>query len=157
MLFGLATLLVFEASAFGDVGAQAKTNPGPPGVIVVAIICYLARKGPIGGWLLYYYISLYAGVAVSLLLLATTLQNYSPERWQSTELYALAIASTTLDQLILITQAVVATILLKWREWKWLKVLRAILIGSLIWSAKLTAFLEIESALQTFNWTYTKV
>jgi hypothetical protein len=135
VLFGLATLLVFEASAFGDVGAQTKTNPGPPAAIVVAIICYLARKEPIGGWLLYYYISLYAGVGLSLLLLAATLQNYSPARWQSTELYALAIASSALDQLILIIQAVVATILLKCREWKWLKLLRTILIGSLIWSA----------------------
>ena len=48
VLFGLATLLVFETSAFGDVGAQTKTNPGAPGAVVVAIICYLARKEPIG-------------------------------------------------------------------------------------------------------------
>jgi S1-C subfamily serine protease len=65
-------------------------------------------------------------------LLAATIQNYSPERWQSTELYALAIASIALAQLSLIVQAVVATILLKRREWKWVKLLRAVLIGGLI-------------------------
>src|SRR5438874_50039 len=131
----LATILVTQISVFGDAGAQTHTNPGPPAAVAIAIICYTARKQPIGGWLLYYYITLYVGLAVSLLLLAATLQNYSPARWQSTGLYALAIASTTLQQLILITQTVVATILLKRREWKWLKVLRAILIGGVIWSA----------------------
>jgi hypothetical protein len=134
-VLALAILLVTQASAFGDTGAQTKTNPAAGAAVVIAIICYSARKKPIGGWLLYYYISLYAGLAFSLLLLATTLQNYSPARWQSTELYALAIASTTLGQLILIMQPVVATILLKCREWKWLRLLRTILIGGVIWSA----------------------
>jgi S1-C subfamily serine protease len=125
-------LLLTQASVFASAAAQTKTNPGPPGVIVVGIICYLARKQPIGGWLLYYYISLYSGLALSFVLLAATIQNYSPERWQSTELYALAIESTALPQLALILQAVIATILLKRREWKWLKLLRAVLIGSVI-------------------------
>jgi hypothetical protein len=35
----------------------------------------MARKQPIGGWLLYYCISLYAGLVFSLLLLATTLSG----------------------------------------------------------------------------------
>ncbi len=125
-------LLLTQASVFASAAAQTKTNPGPPGAVVVGIICYLARKQPIGGWLLYYYISLYSGLALSFVLLAATIQNYSPERWQSTELYALAIESTALPQLALILQAVIATILLKRREWKWLKLLRAVLIGSVI-------------------------
>jgi hypothetical protein len=37
VLFGLAILLVFEASAFGDVGAQTKTNPGAPAAVVATI------------------------------------------------------------------------------------------------------------------------
>ena len=117
---------------FASAAAQTKTNPGPPAALVVAILCYALRKQPIGGWLLYYYISLYASLAVSLLLLATTLQNYSPARWQSTELYALAITTTALGQLPLLAQAVVATIFLKRREWEWLKLLRAILIAGVI-------------------------
>jgi hypothetical protein len=125
-------LLLTQASVFASTAAQTKTNPGPPGVVLIAIICFLARKQPIGGWLLYYYISLYSGLALSFALLGATIQNYSPERWQSTELYALAIVSTALPQLALIVQVVVATILLKRREWKWLKLLRAVLIGSVI-------------------------
>jgi Protein of unknown function (DUF2569) len=131
-LFAVLLLVLAQASVFANTTAQTKTNPGPPVVVVVAIICFLARKQPIGGWLLYYYISLYSGLALSFVLLAATIQNYSPERWQNTEEYALAIESTALPQLALIAQAVVATILLKCREWKWLQLLRAILIGSVI-------------------------
>ena len=117
-------LVLTQAPVLASTAAQTKSNPTPPLAVVVGIIRYLARKQPIGGWLLYYYISLYSGVALSLAILAGTIQNYSPERWQSTELYALAIASTALGQLTLIAQAVVATILLKRQEWKWVKLLR---------------------------------
>ena len=82
--------------------------------------------------MLYYYISLYSGFALSFALLAATIQNLSPGRWQSSDLYALAIESTVLPQLALTLQVVVATILLKRRESKWLNLLRAILIGSVI-------------------------
>jgi S1-C subfamily serine protease len=131
-LIAALLLVITQASVFASAAAQTKTNPGPAAALVVAILCYAVRKQPIGGWLLYYYISLYTSLAVSLLLLATTLQNYSPARWQSTELYALAIATTALGQLPLLAQAVVATILLKGREWAWLKLLRAILIAGVI-------------------------
>ena len=75
VLLGLATLLVTQASLFGDAGAQTHTNTGPPAAVAVTIIWYMARQQPIGGWLLYYYISLYAGLVFSLLLLATTLSG----------------------------------------------------------------------------------
>ena len=89
----VAVLLVFtQASVLASTAAQTKTNPTPL-ALVVGIICYLARKQPIGGWLLYYYISLYSVVAFSWVILAATFQNYSPERWQSAELYGFAIAS----------------------------------------------------------------
>jgi hypothetical protein len=101
-LIAALLLLITQAPVFASAAAQTKTNPGPPAALVVAILCYALRKQPIGGWLLYYCISLYAALAVSLLLFATTLQNYSPARWQSTELYALAITTTALGQLPLL-------------------------------------------------------
>lgn len=131
-LVAVFLLVLAQISLFASTTPQSTTHPGPPGAVIIAIICVLARKQPIGGWLLYYYISLYSGLALSFVVLAASIQNYSPERWQSTERYALAIETTALPLLALIVQAVVATILLKRRELKWLNLLRAVLIGSVI-------------------------
>jgi hypothetical protein len=130
----LSILLALEASAFAETGAQSKSAPVAGGGWLVAAICYVARKKPIGGWLLYYYINLYGALAIGILFYIA-FEQYSPSRWPSPGLYSLSVACALLQKLILVAQAVVATILLKRREWRWVKILCAMLIVDLVGSA----------------------
>jgi hypothetical protein len=102
-VLALANLLVTQASAFGDTGARNKTNSGAGAAVAIGIICYSSRKKPIGGWLLYYYnINLYVGLAISLLLLATTIQLAGTLEGHGTVNFRLA--GKALGQLILTTE-----------------------------------------------------
>jgi hypothetical protein len=135
-LFTILTFFSLSAFAFAADEAQSKSSPTAGGAIIVGIVCYMARKRPIGGWLLYFYINLYLGLIVALaLFVLLSFGNHLKSAWSSSGLYFLSIAFTLISQLLFVVQAIIATILLKTREWKWIKVLRAILVVDLCWSS----------------------
>lgn len=50
-------------------------------IVIVFLICYRARRRPVGGWLLFYYINVYVGaLAISYIALAdiASIINYYP-------------------------------------------------------------------------------
>jgi hypothetical protein len=106
-------------------------TPSFPGGIVVWIVCYSRRKHAIGGFLMFYYWSLYAGIFVTLLLFGMNLQSYVPESFEDEKLYHLFLLSVVPLLIVYFMQVVVASLMLRVRSWDMLKLLRGLLLAEL--------------------------
>jgi len=103
--------------------------------ITLAIV-YLSRKKAIGGWLLYYYCCLYAGILFTILLSVPFINNINPSDWPDKTLYLLYFASTIPSNVILIIEVILATRLLvkKKRTLSNVNILRYILIAAAVFN-----------------------
>lgn len=119
----LALLLLLSGSALALVSDNKNQAPlgGAPGALLMWWICSRRKEKPIGGWLLYFYIQLYVGGAVGIIFMLLSLKNYNPATWQSMPLYWLFLISGLPGQLLLVAQVVVASVLLKKRQWRWVE------------------------------------
>jgi len=106
-------------------------TPSFPGGIVAWIVCYSRRKQAIGGFLMFYYWSLYAGILVTLLLFATNLQSYVPESFEDERLYHLFLVSVVPLLIVYSMQVVVASLMLRVRTGDMLRLLRGLLLAEL--------------------------
>jgi hypothetical protein len=106
-------------------------TPSFPGGIVAWIVCYSRRKQEIGGFLMFYYWSLYAGILVTLLLFATNLQSYVPESFEDERLYHLFLVSVVPLLIVYSMQVVVASLMLRVRTGDMLRLLRGLLLAEL--------------------------
>ncbi len=121
-------ILLFSAALLADSTQQSRAPvTGIPGVIVMWLICSKQKDKPIGGWLLYYYIQLYVGTLVSLVLVCFSIKNYDPSEWRNIPLYWLFLISVIPSVLMLLLNVVVSSVLLKKRQWEWVLYLRLIL------------------------------
>ena len=121
----LALLLVTSSS-------NSNYAPGFPGGIVAWIVCYRSRRSPIGGWLMFYYWGLYAGILLTAITFVAAFQSYVPESFADSNLYHLFLLSALPILLIFAAQVVVSTMLLTVRSWELLKLLRWLLIAQLV-------------------------
>jgi hypothetical protein len=113
----LVAFCIFPPAILAASETQSPSNSAPPGALIIGLTCWLARKKPIGGWLLFFFIQLYLGLAVAIVLLfAVSLRNYNPALWPSTNLYLLFLLSSLPPLLLLSTQAVIGTFLLTARD-----------------------------------------
>jgi hypothetical protein len=112
LLSGPALALVSDNKTQAPLGSA-------PGALLMWWICSRRKDKPIGGWLLYFYIQLYVGAAVGIVFMFLSLKNYNPATWQSMPLYWLFLISVLPGQLLLAAQVVVASVLLKKRQWEW--------------------------------------
>ncbi len=119
-----------------DSGQSSPTSFAGGGAIIWAIICYARRKLPIGGWLLYYFVGVYSGLIVSLILLIATFSNYNPVEWGNKFHYFLFIITTIPGQIFLLAQVVLSFFLIsqKRRDWKYIEILKKILLADVIFS-----------------------
>jgi hypothetical protein len=113
-----STLLLLLASSNGT------SAPTVPGGILAWIICYRARRNPIGGWLLFFYWQLYGSLFLTTVFFVTSIQSYVPENFDSTEKFALFFVSVVPELILYLAQIAVATISLSVRTWDVLKLLR---------------------------------
>lgn len=103
--------------------------------ITLAIV-YLSRKRAIGGWLLYYYCCLYAGIIFTILTSVTFINDLNPSDWPDKTLYLLYLASTIPSNVVLIIEVIFATRLLlkKKRTLSNVNILRYILIAAAVFN-----------------------
>src|ERR1041384_6811675 len=107
----------------------------PLSCLIFGLICYSRRKEEIGGWLLFYYIQLYIGIAVSLLLLPLSFGSFLPSGWVGEPgQYALYLLSTLPVFAVVIAQVIVAHRLRRSRDAAYLIPLRRILWADLVFS-----------------------
>jgi hypothetical protein len=119
-------LWAFLALLLAVSGSQ--TSPTLPGGAIVAwIICNGRKRNPIGGWLLFYYWQVCAGVLVGALLFSMNIQSYVRENFEDSSRYWLFLASATPALVFMIVQLIVATFLLIARTWDMLRLMRWVL------------------------------
>ncbi len=53
----------------------------PGGILLAWLICNGAKRNPIGGWLLFFYWQLYAGILMTAFFFAMNIQSYIPENF----------------------------------------------------------------------------
>jgi hypothetical protein len=113
-------------------GTGTQSTPMLPGGIVAWIICNGRKRNPIGGWLLFYYWQLWSGLVVSAVFFALNIQSYVPENFDNGKLFAIFLAASVPTLLVLLVQAVVATMLLSFRTADMLRLLRWTLAASVV-------------------------
>lgn len=129
LIWALATpLSVFAA---GTNGGSPYSPTFSPGYLIAWWICNGRKKNPIGGWLLYFYWQLYAGLLMSSVFFVINIQSYVPENFESTSTCSLFLLSAVPSLLLLVVKCAVATLLLQARTWDMLKLLRWIMIADL--------------------------
>jgi hypothetical protein len=111
-----------------------RTPPAPTGIVGLLIwfICFNNRKKEIGGWLLYYYIQLYIGVVITLVLALVSFHNYLPTAWAAQpNLYPLFLLSTVPGVVVVPVQLVLAERLRLSRDYRHVHTLRVVLWADL--------------------------
>lgn len=120
MIVSLLHVLNLATSSSGS--QYTPTFPG--GILVAWLICNGAKRNQIGGWLLFFYWQLYAGILMTAAFFAMNIQSYIPENFESTGKYLLFLASAVPDILLYLVMLTVGTLLLVTRTWDVLKLLR---------------------------------
>lgn len=137
-------LLVLCAMSLPLMAADTTQSPPVPGAgigaLVMWYVCASRKQKEIGGWLLYFYVQLYLGVLVSIVVLATSYTAYLPDTWAAApQLYPLFMLSTVPGLIVLPAQLVIAEILRVSRDAKWIRLLRYVLWFDLITACMATA------------------
>jgi hypothetical protein len=128
----LALVLGAASIALADANQRPAVPSGGCGALIMWYICSSRKSKEIGGWLLYYYIQLYLGLILSLILTAVSLKNYLPSSWEAAPgLYLWFLASTVPGILLLPIQLVVAETLRLTRNPKFIRILLTILWADL--------------------------
>jgi len=100
--------------------------------LVIWYVCASRTKEEIGGWLLYYYIRLYIGVIIVVLVAASSYDSYLPEAWaDKPDLYPFFLWSTVPGLLLYCAEFVVAEKLRTSRNYFYVHILRYILFAAL--------------------------
>lgn len=105
---------------------------GALGALILWWICFKRKKKAIGGWLLYFLINLFGGAVVSGIILAFSVENLAPSAWADSKLYSLFLISSIPSYVVIASLVVVAVLLLRTRDWRWVRVMRAILVGDIL-------------------------
>jgi hypothetical protein len=173
MAFPLPFFLVFlsaylfpQNSFAADAGQSSSTPAAGGAAFWIWLICYLRRKKPIGGWLLYYFIGLYVGLFISMILTVPSLSNYIPSEWDNKLHYFLFIITTIPGDIFLIAQVVLSYYLISQarRDWKYIEILRKVLLADFVFSVgsipieatlwPQSIFFSIYSAILSLIWFF---
>jgi hypothetical protein len=101
--------------------------------MLVAIVCYSRREDSIGGWLLYFYCQIYIWAVVLLLRSISIVASLYPAWPASRSVQSLPMLLAVLPRLAGVAGvAIVATALLKFRDWLWVKRLRFAIAAGLV-------------------------
>lgn len=100
--------------------------------MVIWYVCVSRMKKEIGGWLLYYYIRLYIGAIIAVLVTVSSRDNYLPKAWiNEPDLYPFFLLTTVPGLLLYCAEFVVAEKLRMSRNYAYVPILRYILFAAL--------------------------
>ena len=123
----LGILFFCTAPLLAETVDKPPTSPFGIGAIVAWIVCARKKRDEIGGWLLYFYWSLYGGVIGVSLIILSTHDQFVPQYFTPEKHFPALMAVHVPDVLMVFVLAAVATYLLIVREPGMLKLLRAVL------------------------------
>lgn len=133
LLIIITAMISFPTMALAEGGSTASRSSGGAAVaLIMYLICSRQKGKEIGGWLLYYYIQLYLGVIMMIVMTIVSINNYNPATWEDNKLYMLFLFSTIPGILVYFIQVGVAAMAMKTKDYEWVKKLRAVLIIDII-------------------------
>jgi hypothetical protein len=101
-------------------------------ILLIWYVCASRRKKEIGGWLLYYYIQLYIGAIIAVMLTVRSFDKYLPGTWEYLPgQYPFFLLSTVPVLLVYLAKFVVAERLRISRDYAYVPILRYILFADL--------------------------
>jgi hypothetical protein len=129
------TQIELVAAFLASSSTSTPYTPSFPGGIIAWIVCYKQRRSEIGGWLLFYYWHLYAGVLLTLMFFALAFQSYVPESFQNPTDYHLFLVTAVPSIVLFAVEVAIGTMLISVRTWDMLCLLRWVMVASVIWEA----------------------
>ena len=135
---------VFQAVSvvvLAAVPALAANSSSPsylPGLVALGPLwmywlCNSQKHKSIGGWLLYFYIQIYVGVPLVFgVFLISSLPHLEASRWPDQTAFALFTLKSILPLVMITAQAIMATVLLKKRQWMLVNLLRGLFVADLL-------------------------
>ena len=60
--------IIIPINLFAAESTNSSVSAFGGGAFWIGLLCFIRRKKPIGGWLLYYFIGLYAGLIISIII-----------------------------------------------------------------------------------------
>ena len=129
VFLAIGILLTAVAPVAAQNGSQNPSTPIPGlGALIMWYVCAKRKSQEIGGWLLYFYIQLYIGVIISLLVGLASYENYLPRTWvEDPSLYPLFLLSALPGIIVLPIELVAAERLRKSRDVRFVRTLRTVL------------------------------
>lgn len=134
--FQVASVVVL--AAIPALAAKSYSPSYVPGLVALGPLwmywlCNSQKHKSIGGWLLYFYIQIYVGVAlVFAVFLVSSLPLLEGSRWTDQTAFALFTLKSILPIVMITAQAIIATVLLKKREWMMVNLLRGVFVADLL-------------------------
>lgn len=98
--------------AYASSNSTGRPSAAYGGLLIAILIVYFTRKRAIGGWLLYYYISLYFGSLIETVFTFWMVDNFNPNLWEDETLYLFFLLSTIPSYIFSLLQLIFATKLL---------------------------------------------
>lgn len=129
---------VVALAATPALAAKSSSPSYMPGLVALGPLwmywlCNSQKHKSIGGWLLYFYIQIYLGVPLMLgVFLISSLPHLDASRWPDQTAFALFTLKSILPIVMITAQAIMATVLLKKREWMMVNVLRGLFVADLL-------------------------
>src|SRR5216683_1719292 len=118
------TVTTSVLALFVATSASSSYTPSFPGGFISWIVCYRSRRQEVGGFLMFYYWSLFGGILMTLVMLGANFESYVPESFADPTLYHLFLFYTV--------QVITGILLLSVRTWDMLKLLRSLIIAELV-------------------------
>jgi hypothetical protein len=126
------TVTTSVLALFAATSASNSYTPSFPGGFISWIVCYRSRRQEIGGFLMFYYWSLFGGILMTLIMLGANFESYVPESFADPALYHLFLLSVVPLLLVYTVQVITGILLLSVRTWDMLKLLRSLIIAELV-------------------------
>lgn len=105
-------------------------------LLIIFLVCFLRRKNEIGGWLLFYFISVTLSMLIWIAITIPALPLFNPSAWFEKGKYFLFLFTAVPNDLLLIGQFIVSMMLIskRFRDWKYVNYLRGILLAQIVFS-----------------------
>ncbi len=112
-------------------------------------LCSSRKHKSIGGWLLYFYIQIYVAVIAEVAVFySSNLPYLDASRWRDATPFYLYVFQSITPLVVIGAEGVVATIMLKKREWEYVSLFRLVLAAHIVVVLAVTA---IDAAYQRAN------
>ena len=122
----LGTLVATSISAANLIGLLR------PIALILVVTCYIRRNEDIGGWLMFFYYQIYGSLVLFALQVVQFPDPYRISYWDEEADHIIFLTAALPRILGFLLVAVVGTILLRRREWYWVRNLKFVLLAAML-------------------------